>query len=382
MSDFLFRGSLAELDPEIYELTQIEAERQARKLILIPSESQAPLAVREAMSSAFQNIYAEGYPDEETRLMTEAELLDYPTRLANFRRHSDPRYYNGTEYADAIEALARRRCAEAFAANGVTADQIFVNVQALSGAPANNAVYQALVEPGAVVMGMNLLHGGHLTHGSSANRSGKLYKIVHYTVDPETEQIDYDAVMKLAKESQPKMIICGYSSYSWIPNWKTFRGIADTVGAYLLADISHIGGLVAAGVVPSPVGYAHVITSTTHKTLDGPRGAVILTTDPALAKKIDKAVFPGEQGGPHVHIFAALALTFKLANTREFEKLQLQTIKNALTISERLKERGFRIPYGGTNSHLLNVDVSVVHGPDGTALSGDRAARILDVVGI
>ena len=382
MSDYLFRGSLADLDPAVYELTQIESERQARKLILIPSESQAPLAVRETMSSAFQNIYAEGYPDEASRWMSEAEILDYPARLANFRRNSDPRYYKGTEYSDAIEALARRRCAEAFAANGVTADQIYVNVQALSGAPANNAVYQALVEPGAVVMGMNLLHGGHLSHGSSANRSGKLYKIVHYAVDPETEQIDYDAVMQLAKQSQPKMIICGYSSYSWIPNWKTFRRIADSVGAYLLADISHIGGLVAAGVVPSPVGYAHVITSTTHKTLDGPRGAVILTTDPALAKKLDKAVFPGEQGGPHVHIFAALALTFRLARTKQFEKLQKQTIKNAQAMSERFKERGLRVPFGGTNSHLLNLDCRTIQSPDGTSLSGDQAARILDLAGI
>ena len=382
MSDYLFRGSLAELDPEVYELTRIEAERQARKLILIPSESQAPLAVREAMSSAFQNIYAEGYPDEETRLMTEAEILDYPARLANFRRHSDPRYYKGTEYADAVEALARRRCAEAFAANGVTADQIYVNVQALSGAPANNAVYQALVEPGAVVMGMNLLHGGHLTHGSSVNRSGKLYKIVHYTVDPETEKIDYDAVMALAKENKPKMIICGYSSYTWIPDWKKFRQIADAVDAYLLADISHIGGLVAAGVVPSPVGFAHVITSTTHKTLDGPRGAIILTTYPDLAKKLDKAVFPGEQGGPHVHIFAALALTFKLARTRQFEKLQKQTIKNAQAMSERFKERGLRVPYGGTNSHMLNLDCRTIAGAGDNCLSGDQAARILDLAGI
>jgi glycine hydroxymethyltransferase len=388
MSDYLFRGSLADLDPEVYELNQIESERQARKLILIPSESQAPLAVREAMSSAFQNIYAEGYPDEDTRWMSETDILDYPRRLAAFRRNSDPRYYKGTEYADAIEALARRRCAEAFAANGVTADQIYVNVQALSGAPANNAVYQALVEPGAVVMGMNLLHGGHLTHGSSANRSGKLYKIVHYTVDPETEQIDYDAVMKLAKESQPKMIICGYSSYPWIPNWKAFRHIAETVGAYLLADISHIGGLVAAGVVPSPVGYAHVITSTTHKTLDGPRGAVILTTDPAMAARLDKAVFPGEQGGPHVHIFAALALTFKLARTRQFEILQKQTVKNALAMSERFKERGLRVPFGGTNSHMLNLDCRTIQAADSlagtgsTCLSGDQAARILDLAGI
>jgi glycine hydroxymethyltransferase len=382
MSDYLFRGSLADLDPEVYELTQIEAERQARKLILIPSESQAPLAVREAMSSAFQNIYAEGYPDEESRWMSEAEILDYPERLANFRRNSDPRYYKGTEYADAVEALARRRCAEAFAANGVTADQIYVNVQALSGAPANNAVYQALVEPGSVVMGMNLLHGGHLSHGDSANRSGKLYKVVHYNVDPETEQLDYEAVMEMAQESKPKMIICGYSSYSWIPNWKAFRRIADSVGAYLLADISHLGGLVASGVVPSPIGYAHVITSTTHKTLHGPRGAVILTTDPVLAKKLDKAVFPGEQGGPHVHIFAALALTFKLAQTKQFEKLQKQTIRNAQTMSERFKERGLRVPFGGTNCHMLNLDCRTIKGTDGTTLSGDQAARILDLAGI
>lgn len=382
MSNFLFRGTLSDLDPDVYELTQLEAERQARKLILIPSESQAPLAVREAMASAFQNIYAEGYPDEDTRWMDEKELLDYPKRLAHFRRASDPRYYKGTEYADLIEALARRRCAEAFAANGVTADQIYVNVQALSGAPANNAVYHALVKPGETVMGMNLLHGGHLTHGSSVNRSGEFYKIVHYNIDPETEQIDYDSLLALAKESQPKMIIAGYSSYPWIPNWKKFRQIADTVGAYLMADISHIGGLVAAGAVPSPVGYAHVITSTTHKTLDGPRGAIILTTDPVLARKLDRAVFPGEQGGPHVHIFAALALTFKLARTRQFEKLQKQTIKNAVAMTERLKERGLRIPFGGTNSHLFNIDCRSVKGEDGTSLSGDQAARILDVVGI
>jgi glycine hydroxymethyltransferase len=382
MSDFLFRGSLADLDPEVYELTQIEAERQARKIILIPSESQAPLAVREAMASAFQNIYAEGYPEKTDQKLTQKEILDYPVRLATFRRYSDPRFYKGTEYADMIESLARRRCAEAFASNNVKPEQIYVNVQALSGAPANNAVYHALVQPGDTVMGMNLFHGGHLTHGSAANRSGQYYHIVSYSVDPHNEQINYDDVMALAKENKPKMIICGYSSYPWIPDWKKFRQIADAAGAFLLADISHIGGLVAAGVVPSPIGYAHVITTTTHKTLDGPRGAVIMTTDPELAKKIDRAIFPGEQGGPHVHIFAALALTFKLARTREFEKLQKQTVKNALAISERLKERGFRIPFGGTNSHMLNVDVSTIKGPDGTSLSGDYAARILDIAGI
>lgn len=381
MTDFLVRGSLAKLDPDVFELTQLEAERQARKLILIPSESTAPLAVREAMGSAFQNIYAEGYPDEDTRLMSEADILDYPARLTNFRRNSDPRYYKGTEYADLVEALARRRAAEAFAANGVKADEIFVNVQALSGAPANNAVYHALIEPGSVVMGLNLLHGGHLSHGSSVNRSGKYYKIVHYSVDAN-ERLDYDNIRKLALENKPRMIIAGYSSYSWVPDWKKFRLIADEVGAYLLADISHIGGLVAAGVVPSPIGTAHVTMSTTHKSLDGPRGAVLLTTQADIAKKLDKAVFPGEQGGPHVHIFAALALTFKLARTAQFKKLQAQTIKNAQAMVAQFQKRGLRVPFGGTDSHMLNVDVTSVRGPDGTALSGDQAARILDVVGI
>ncbi|HTP01680.1 MAG TPA: serine hydroxymethyltransferase [Anaerolineales bacterium] len=381
MPDFLFRGSLAKLDSDVYELTQLEAERQARKLILIPSESTAPLAVREALASAFQNIYAEGYPDEETRWMSEEDILDFPRRLAHYRRSGDPRYYKGVEYADAVEALARRRAAEAFAANGVSADQIYVNVQALSGAPANNAVYHALVEPGSVVMGMNLLHGGHLSHGSSVNRSGKYYKIVHYNVDAN-ELIDYDNVRQLALENKPKMIIAGYSSYSWVPDWKKFREIADEAGAYLLADISHIGGLVAAGVVPSPIGYAHVVMSTTHKSLDGPRGAVLLTTDPAIAKKIDKAVFPGEQGGPHVQVFAALALTFKLARTSQFKLLQAQTIKNAQAMVAQLQKRGLRIPFGGTNCHMLNVDCRTIKGAAGAYLTGDQAARILDTVGI
>jgi glycine hydroxymethyltransferase len=381
MPDFLFRGKLAKLDPDVFELTQLEAERQARKLILIPSESSAPLAVREALASAFQNIYAEGYPDEESRWMTEEEILDYPARLAHYRRSGDPRYYKGVEYADAVEALARRRAAEAFAANGYSADQIYVNVQALSGAPANNAVYHALVEPGCVVMGMNLLHGGHLSHGSSVNRSGKYYKIVHYNVDAN-EKLDYEKIRALAQENKPKMIIAGYSSYSWVPDWKKFREIADEVGAYLLADISHIGGLVAAGVAPSPIGYAHVVMSTTHKSLDGPRGAVLLTTDAAIAKKIDKAVFPGEQGGPHVQVFAALALTFKLAQTKQFKQLQVQTIKNAQAMVDQFKKRGFRVPFGGTNTHMLNIDVTTVKSPEGVSLTGDQAARILDIAGV
>ncbi|MFZ5821330.1 MAG: serine hydroxymethyltransferase [Chloroflexota bacterium] len=381
MSDYLFRGSLKQLDPDVYEVTQVEAERQARKLILIPSESQAPLAVREALGSAFQNIYAEGYPDEESRWMSEEEILDYPMRLAHYRRNGDPRYYKGVEYADVVEALARKRAAQAFAANGYTADQIFVNVQALSGAPANNAVYQALIPLGETIMGLNLLHGGHLSHGSSVNRSGKWFKAVHYTVD-ENEKLDYDAIRALALENKPKLIIAGYSSYSWVPDWKKFREIADEVGAYFLADISHIGGLVAGGAVPSPIGIAHVVMSTTHKSLDGPRGAVLMTTDAAIAKKIDKAIFPGEQGGPHVNVFAALALTFKLAQTKQFKKLQAQTIKNAVAMADQFTRRGLRVPFGGTDCHLVNVDVTTVVGEDGTKLSGDQAARILDIVGV
>ena len=381
MSDYLFRGNLAKLDRDVYDLTQLEAERQARKLILIPSESTSPLAVSEALGSAFQNIYAEGYPNEETRWMSEQELLDYPRRLADYRRNADPRYYKGVEYADVAESLARRRAAEAFAANGFSADQIYVNVQALSGAPANNAVYQALLNLGDTVMGLSLLHGGHLSHGSSANRSGKYYKAVHYLVD-ENERLDYDKIRAQAIETKPKLIIAGYSSYSWIPDWKKFRLIADEVGAYLLADISHIGGLVAAGVVPSPIGIAHVVMSTTHKSLDGPRGAVLLTTDAAIAKKIDKAVFPGEQGGPHVNVFAALALTFKLAQTKQFRKLQEQTVANARAMADQFKKRGLRVPFGGTDSHMVNVDVTTVKSPEGVPLTGDQAARILDIVGI
>ncbi len=382
MTDFLFRGKLADLDPEVDRLNQLEAERQYRKLILIPSESTAPLAVRESLASAFQNIYAEGYPDEETRWMKEDEILNYEERLSHYRRYADPRYYKGVEYADVIESLARRRCAEAFATTSVSADQLYVNVQALSGAPANNAVYQALINPGDTIMGMNLLHGGHLTHGSSVNRSGKLYKVVHYNVSPTNEQIDYDSVMELAVEHKPKIIIAGYSSYPYVPDWEKFRAAADAVGAYFLADVSHIAGLIAAGVIPSPVGHAHVITFTTHKTLCGPRGACIITQDASLSRKIDKGVFPGEQGGPHVHVFAALATTFKFAASGEFKKLQQQILDNCAVLGKRLTERGLRLSFGGTNTHLLNVDCKTVVGADGTTLSGDMAARILDLAGI
>ena len=382
MTDFLFRGSLAELDADLFELTEIEAERQYRKLILIPSESTAPLAVREALGTSFQNIYAEGYPDEETRWMQEDEILNYTARLAHFRRYADPRYYKGVEYADIVEALARRRCAETFAANGVSANDLYVNVQALSGGPANNAVYHALVNPGDTIMGMNLLHGGHLSHGSPVNRSGKYYNAIHYTVDPDTEQINYDAVEELAKQHKPKFIIAGYSSYPWAVDWARFKAIAKSVGAYLFADIAHVAGLVAAGVYPSPVGYADVISFTTHKSLCGPRGACILTTDAGLARKIDRAVFPGEQGGPHVNVFAAMALAFKLAQTEQFRQLQGQVVRNCAALTGQMVQRGLRIPFGGTDTHLTNIDVSTVVGADGARLSGDQVARILDIAGL
>lgn len=382
MSDYLFRGTLNDLDPQLFELAELEAERQYRRLILIPSESTSPIAVRESLSSAFHNIYAEGYPNEYTRWLTEDEILDYDAQLGHYRRYSDPRYYKGVEYADVIEALARRRCAQTFAANGVTADEIYVNVQALSGAPANNAVYHALVKPGDTVMGMDLLHGGHLSHGSPVNRSGKYYNIVHYTIDPETHRINYDAVEALALEHKPKMIIAGFSSYPWTADWGRMREIADKVGAYLLTDIAHVAGLVAGGVYPSPLGIADVVTSTTHKTLCGPRGAIIMTTKPVLARKIDRAVFPGEQGGPHVNVFLALALTFKIAQSKQFSDLQKQTVKNCAAFTNRFIERGFTIPFGGTDTHLMNLDMKSIIGPDGTTLSGDLAARILDLAGI
>jgi glycine hydroxymethyltransferase len=382
MEDLLFRGSLADIDPAVFELTELEAERQYRRLILIPSESTSPMAVRAALATAFHNIYAEGYPPEDTRNLVEEEILDYDVRLAEFRRYSDPRYYKGVEYANLIEALARRRCAQTFAANGVTPDDLFVNVQALSGGPANNAVYHALVEPGETIMGLDLLHGGHLSHGSSVNRSGKYYNVVHYSVDTTTERIDYDALAALARQHKPKFIIGGFSSYPWVADWSKYRAIADEVGAYLFADIAHVAGLVAAGAYPSPVGFADVITFTTHKSLCGPRGACILTTDRLLARKIDRAVFPGEQGGPHVNVFAALAVAFKLAQTDQFRQLQYQIINNCDTLWKALEARGYRIPFGGTNTHMMNIDCSSVTGPDGTRLSGDMAARILDLAGI
>jgi glycine hydroxymethyltransferase len=382
LNDFLFRGDLADLDPDLADLINLEAERQRRRLIMIASESTVPYAVRQALTAPYHNLYTEGYPPDEMRTMQEAELLDFDRHLADFRRYSDPRYYKGTEFANLVESLARRRAAELFATERLSADKLFVNVQPLSGAPANSAVYTALIAPGDTIMGMDLLHGGHLTHGSPAARSGKQYNAVFYGVHPETELIDYEGAYQTAMQHRPKIIIGGYSSYPLAPDWQKLREIADACGALLMADVAHVAGLIAAGVYPSPIGIADIVTFTTHKTLGGPRGAVIITHRADLAKKLDRGVFPGEQGGPHMNSIAALAVALKLAKTDQFKALQAQTVKNAARLAEKLTEHGLRLVYGGTNTHLLVVNVRTVRGADGTPLSGDMAARILDLVGI
>jgi glycine hydroxymethyltransferase len=380
--DYLFRGSLSDLDPAVARLIDLEKERQARKLIMIPSESSSPWAVREAIGSALMNIYAEGYPDPETRWLTEAEILDYEHHLAHYRRYGDQRYYRGVEYADVIESLARRRCAECFTTDSFGADQIYVNVQPLSGAPANEAVYQALLKPGDTIMGLALPDGGHLTHGSPVNMSGRLYNSVSYHVDEETELLDYDQIESLALEHRPKLIVAGYTSYPRLPDWARFRQIADQVGAYLLADIAHVAGMVIAGAFPTPVGHADIITFTTHKTLCGPRGACILTTDPRLAQRIDRAVFPGMQGGPHVNKISAIAVAFELARTEQFHQLQHQIVANAVALAEAFIAQGLRVPCGGTETHLLLLDCKTIRGRDGTPLMGGVTAAVLDLVGI
>ena len=379
--DFIFRGSVAELDPDLAHLLAREEQRQATTIILIASESEAPEAVGEALTSAFGNIYAEGYPREESRKQTEAEILDLDMELAHYRRYSDPRYYKGVEYADTLEALARRRAAELFAANGISADNLFVNVQPLSGAPANSAVYTALLQPGDTILGLNLNDGGHLTHGAPVNRSGKVYVGVPYFVDPASETLDYDAIEALALEHRPRIIVAGYSAYPRIIDWRRFREIADKVGAYLLADIAHISGLVAAGVHPSPIGIADVVSTTTHKSLCGPRGAMLMTHKRDIARKLDRAVFPGEQGGPHLNTIAALAVALRLARTEQFRALQQRIVDNAARLAEQLQARGIRIVGGGSQNHLLLVDTKSIT-QDGVHLSGDMASRILDVAGI
>lgn len=370
------------VDPDIDRIVGFEEERQARKLILIPSESMAPKAVRAALGSVFNNVYAEGYPPLRMTRDPEAMLLDVPHQLAYYRRYGDRRFYKGVDYIHFIETLAQRRCADCFANERVGTQDIWVNVQPLSGAAANLAVYDAVVEVGDIVMGMDLYQGGHLTHGSEFNFSGKRYRVASYGVSKKTGKLDYDEIRDLARKNRPKMIIAGFTSYTWAPDWQAFAEIAREVGAKLLADLSHPAGMAIAGAFPSPVGYADVITFTTHKTVCGPRGAVIMTTDQEMANKIDMAVFPGEQGGPHTQKFAAMAVAFKIAQTEAFRRLQWKIRENAAALAEGLQKRGLKLAYGGTDTHFCMLDLKGIKSKTGTPLRGEPAVRLLDMAGI
>lgn len=310
-------------DREVYDAMMRELERQRDHIELIASENFVSPAVMEAMGSHLTNKYAEGYPAA--------------------------RYYGGCRYVDEIENLAIERAKALFGAE-------HANVQPHSGSQANIAVYLALLQPGDTILGMDLSHGGHLTHGARASISGKYFNACFYGVDKDSETIDYEALLQKAEECRPKLIIAGASAYPRFIDFKRMREIADAVGAYLMVDMAHIAGLVAAGVHPSPVPYAHVVTTTTHKTLRGPRGAMILCGE-ALKKKIDSAVFPGTQGGPLMHIIAAKAVCFKEALSPAFRAYQAQTVKNAAALAERLSESGVRLVSGGTDNHLMLADV-------------------------
>lgn len=323
--------SIREADGELYESMLKEFERQQHNLELIASENIVSEAVLAAAGTFLTNKYAEGYPDR--------------------------RYYGGCEYVDVAEKLAIERAKKLF---GVK----YANVQPHCGSNANFAAYYALLKSGDTVLGMTLADGGHLTHGAKVNMSGKLFNCVGYGINPDTELIDYDEVRRIALECKPQLIVAGASAYPREIDYKRFREIADEAGAYLMADIAHVAGLIVAGVHQSPVGYAHVITSTTHKTLRGPRGGLILCDDEDIAKRIDKAVFPGSQGGPLMHIIAAKAVAFKEAMTPEFVEYQKQIVKNAKAMANRFVERGLKLVSGGTDNHmmLLNLTGSGVNG--------------------
>ena len=316
--------SLAAGDPAIAELIQKELQRQETHLELIASENFTSRAVMEAQGSVLTNKYAEGLPAK--------------------------RYYGGCEHVDAIEALAIERAKELFGA-------AWANVQPHSGAQANFAVFLALLQPGDTILGMDLSHGGHLTHGSPVNVSGKWFKAVHYGVDPDTQQLNFDTIRQLALEHKPKLIVCGYSAYPRSIDFAAFRAIADEVGAYLLADMAHIAGLVAAGVHPNPVPHCDVVTTTTHKTLRGPRGGLILCRDAEFGKQFDKAVFPGSQGGPLEHVIAAKAVAFGEALQPSFRVYSQQVVANAQALAERIQERGIAVVSGGTDNHIVLLDL-------------------------
>jgi len=380
--DTYLGAELADVDPDIGHIIALEEERQARRIILIPSESIAPAPVRAALGSVFNNIYAEGYSPLRMTRDDEALLLDLGHQLAYYRRYADRRFYKGADYVHFVETLAQRRCAACFADERVAAEDIYVNVQPLSGAAANLAVYDALMEPGDTLMGMDLFQGGHLTHGSEFNISGRRYRVVSYGVDRQTEQLNYDHIMEQALAERPKVIVAGYTSYPWAPDWVKFRAIADACGAYLMADIAHPAGMVVAGAYPSPMGLAHVVTFTTHKTICGPRGAVIMTADEDVAQEIDMAVFPGAQGGPHTNKFAAMAVAFQIAQTDPFRQMMFRIADNAQALAASLEKRGLRLAYGGTDTHLLMIDLRSIETPTGEPLRGEVAVRIMELAGL
>ena len=331
------------VDTEIQEAINKELSRQRDKLEMIASENIVSKAVMQAQGSVLTNKYAEGYPGK--------------------------RYYGGCEYVDVIEQLAIDRAKKLFGAE-------YANVQPHSGAQANTAVYFALLQPGDTILGMNLTDGGHLTHGSPVNISGKYFKIIPYGVDKETERIDYDELERLAKEHQPKLIVGGASAYSRVIDFERMAQIAKSVGAYFMVDMAHIAGLVAAGLHPSPVPYADVVTTTTHKTLRGPRGGLILCRDAEFGKQFNKAIFPGIQGGPLMHVVAAKAVAFKEALSDEFKVYQQQVLDNAKALSDELVKKGFRIVSGGTDNHLMLVDLRSKN------ITGKEAQFLLDEIGI
>ena len=329
---------LDQVDPEVASAIQLETRRQAGKLELIASENFVSEAVLEAQGSVMTNKYAEGYPDK--------------------------RYYGGCEYVDIPEKLAIERCKQLFGCDEV-------NVQPHSGTQANMAVYFAACSPGDTVLGMNLSHGGHLSHGSPANFSGKFYKIVPYGVSRDTETIDYEELAKIARENKPKMIVVGASAYPRVIDFTKFRAVADEVGAVIMADIAHIAGLVAVGLHPSPVPACEYVTTTTHKTLRGPRGGLIMCKSPYI-KILNSRVFPGMQGGPLMHVIAAKAVAFKEALSPEFKTYQEQIVKNAQAMAEQLKDEGFRLVSGGTDNHLMLVDLTA------KGVTGKDAQEALD----
>jgi len=334
---------LAQSDQAIANLINDELQRQRDHLELIASENFTSAAVLAAQGSVLTNKYAEGLPGK--------------------------RYYGGCEYVDKIEQLAIDRAKQLFGA-------AHANVQPHSGAQANFAVFLTLLEPGDTIMGMDLSHGGHLTHGSPVNVSGKWFKVCHYGVNPETEQLDYEQIRELALQHRPKLLICGYSAYPRIIDFAKFRQIADEVGAYLLADIAHIAGLVATGLHPNPIPHCHVVTTTTHKTLRGPRGGLILTGDPEMGKKLDKSVFPGTQGGPLEHVIAGKAVAFGEALKSDFKVYSAQVIDNARTLATQLQNRGFKIVSNGTDNHLMLVDLRCIN------MTGKEADRLVSGVNI